>query len=133
MIRKSGGGRGALYYGSERIHSLDGDVYKWTFKIIQFTSKMWIGIDETKYIRKDRGRFDDKRGMSKCYGLFDDGDGSWFTQSGRPQAFNRYYSIQYNTGDKVVMTLDLKSQTLSYQFNQDKILLLGVQIVYGTL
>ena len=107
-IQKRGPGA-ALCYGSWVISSTDDGIYQWTFKILNQKVRMAIGIDTT-YKRMDGGWFGDDR--SKSYSLWSNGtvDG-WDGESKKT-------NLKFGTNDIIIMSLDLKSQTLSYKINE---------------
>ena len=108
----------SLCYGSICIPSTVKRIYSWKFKIVKNAQFMAIGIDETKYIRKEEGGFNDKTGKSYAYGLWNDGDKN---QWNRGLIIKRGDdSPQFNTNDTVCMILDLSSRTLSYQINDNE-------------
>ena len=101
---------GGICYGSLCISSMDAKIYEWTFKIIKRTANMAIGIDETKYIRKDKANFNMKLGESKSYALWHDGDKNEWKNKKLIKATKG--SPKYNTNDIVRMKLDLMNRIL---------------------
>ena len=58
----------ACSYGVIKIPSLEKFIHRWTFKVHAQNSFTAIGIDETKYLRKDTGFDDIMQRQSKAYG-----------------------------------------------------------------
>ena len=103
-------------YGNVKIPSLNKRMYKWRFKIIDRTGWMAVGIDETKYVRKDRGGFEDHEGESKIYVLWHNGEKlDWETDVDDVDNL-----LSYDTGDTVEMTLNLMKQTLCFSINNNE-------------
>ena len=117
LTRIAGSGEG-ICYGSHSISSLDGGKYVWKFKIIKMTYIMAIGIDETKYAKQSVGYPNEKIDETKLYVLWHDGDANtWDNPYGLVK--RKADAPRFNQNDKVSMTLDLSSRTLSYQVNDD--------------
>ena len=104
-------------YGSQCISSLDKCSYSWKFKLLQITSYIAIGIDETKYIRKDNGHFNDQKDGSNLYAL-------WSNRRLNRWDEKRLIKAEdapiFDKDDIICMTLDLSNRTLSYQKNNDE-------------
>ena len=81
-------------------------------------SAIAIGLDETKYIRKDSGTFNQKISESKSYALWHDGDKNKWDHPGIIKAKDD--GLHFNANDTVSMILDLSSRTISYQINENK-------------
>lgn len=116
--RMRGGDFDCVAYGSQCIKSWKQSVHSWTFKIISIT-KMWdftIGIDETRYKRRQFGNFDSKT-KTKSYALWSNG---YRCKHGRALEYIRKAPRFDDANDIVTMILDLKSRTLSYQVNKCK-------------
>ena len=73
-MSKKKGSCDSVCYGSICISSIDGGMYSWTFKIRKRTAVTAIGIEETTYIQKDDGHFNDWCNNTKFYALRNDGD-----------------------------------------------------------
>eukprot|EP01084_Bolivina_argentea_P203659 347792_1 len=109
-------------YGYIKIHSFSRTIHHWKFKIIKQGYYTAIGIDETKYLRKDCGPNDDRE--SKSYGQWSDGEKS---------AWNMSWCHSSGLGafvedDTVEMILDLNLRTLSYAVNDGKQLVVFDQL-----
>ena len=112
-----------MCYDSACISSLDVGIYLWRFQIIKLSDtninhSMAIGIDETRYIRKNNGSFWDYNGRSKCYALWHTAVKSHGDYYGMFDRENN--SLTFKTNDIVCMTLDLLHRTLSYQINEEE-------------
>ena len=79
---------------------------------------MAIGIDETKYIRKNTGSFNDKIGESKSYALWSNGNKTKWDSKEIIKADKN--TPVFNTDDIVHMILDLSSKQLCYKINDDE-------------
>ena len=123
-------------YGSAVISSVDDGIYKWTFKLRTYstsTFRIAIGIDETSYIRKDRGTFWNRLGATKSYALWDDGERNKWDDDGM------YHGIiienddtpRFSPGSTVVMILDLYKKTLSYKINDGEVQIVFKDITTG--
>ena len=117
-VKRKGPGR-SLCYGSECIPSSNKGIYSWKFHLTKFRGWLAIGIDETKYTRKDMCHFNERKSSSKSYALWEDGGrNKWNYPSIIPSEAD---APDFESGDIVVMTLDLWNKTLSYQVNEDPI------------
>ena len=108
----------ASCYGVVKIPSLEKGIHRWTFKVREQSAFTGIGIDETKYLRKDQGFFANMywQQISIMHGLWSDGQISSATLGVYNR--NRYKSVMYEKGDVVEMTLDLKARTLEFLVNE---------------
>ena len=108
----------SVIYGGLWIPSWVKSIHKWTFKIHKinrYSHGVSIGIDEISQIRKDEGRFNDKYGDSKLYGIRSDGlKVQW---SASRNSF--HYPLRFTAGSTIKMELDLISdfKTLSLTIN----------------
>eukprot|EP01084_Bolivina_argentea_P166737 289438_1 len=104
----------SIAYGSEVIPSMDGEIYQWSFKIGLNYRTMAIGIDETKYIRKDKGHFGDKKLESTSYALWSNGERDrWEIE----ETITDGNAPTFTSEDSVCMILDLHSKELCYKIN----------------
>ena len=117
-------------YGSQCIPSLDDhSIYLWKFEILNRSSWIAIGIDETKYLRKKKGQFNEKIGDSKYYALWNDGDTNRWDNASIIRAEEN--APEFDANDVVSMILDLSNRTLSYQKNDDEKYIAFTDITVG--
>ena len=113
-------GSWSICYGSQCIPSSDTCTYSWKFKVKKMATYIAIGIDETKYIRKHTGHFnDEKSGKTKSYALWNNQQKNQWDHDGLIDAES--VAPKFDTNDVVRMILDLQNRTLSYQVNEGEI------------
>ena len=116
-ICKTGGWMStSTVYGTICIDSSLSMMHKWILKIKhmdKYSGAIGIGIDETKYFRKDYGSFDYECRKTKLYGIWNDGT--------RVNSNGVWDNIKYKTGDIIIMELDLldENKTISFAKNND--------------
>ena len=105
-----------LVYGTVCIDSSSLRRHKWIFKIKhmhEYSGAIGIGIDETKYFRKDYGSFDYQRRKTDLYSIWSDGT------IVNCRSRNSWDNMKYKTGDIIIMEWNLLNHKISFAKNND--------------